>query len=463
MDYRRRYLRKLANQSQDNKNEEKINVNKIEEKNNQEKNEEKQNIQNIYLQKLLVKNSNSPNSSSSKIPTVNTMLSPFSNHLKDIISTEENKQKSVKYLIQKREEKYGNRSPMSKQSYQEETTSLYKNSKRNSINKFDNQDDNDNNEQENKDNKYTYPFYVKKNKNFTNFQEDINNFQDNKNDNNNTKENNYSSNTYFKKRFQVSASATNIASNNDDKDNNNGSLYFRKSRQNNLKNNENSENDGKAISKDKINKTQTRYRYFRGGNDKKEENEGDEKEENKQKDRVNNTIPINLKIGHNYQIKNEEENNYNIKVNRKRSKEFLDKTKYNEITPPPLNKKYTYVRQKYKKGNSSEKNREKKERNSENKKENVIDFNILSDNETITNTRFKRKYGRFSHNNESDNLSFKNEDEIISYVKKKYNEEKIIELFNIKNNENKKKEEELNNMRDKLNEEIKKIKKKIKN
>ena len=51
-------------------------------------------------------------------------------------------------------------------------------------------------------NKYTYPFYVKKNKNFTNFQEDINNFQDNKNDNNNTKENNYSSNTYFKKRFQ---------------------------------------------------------------------------------------------------------------------------------------------------------------------------------------------------------------------------------------------------------------------
>ena len=450
MDYRRRYLRKLANQSQDNKIEEKINVNKVEEKINPVKNEEKQNIQNIYLQKLLVKNSNSPNNSSVKIPIVN-QGSPFSHKLKDILSTEEANQKPIKYVVQKKEDKYGFRSPVSKQINYDENSSLYKISKNTNVNKFDNQND-DNNNQINQKSKNDFPqYYLRKNNNVSNFQEESNNPKENKRDNNG--KDNYNSNTYFKKRFQVSASATNIAAiSSDEKENNEKrAMMFRKNRQNNIKNNENSDNDSKAVSKDKINKTQTRYRYFRGGNDKKNENEGETKEDNRQKEKIINTIPINLKAGNNNhqtnQNKNEESNNYDIKVNRKRSKDFIDKNKFSEITTPIINKKYTYVRQRFKKEDSEEKNNNK-ERNTENTKENVIDFKIVSDSETITNTRYKRKYGRFSHNSEND-LTFKDENEIINYISKKYNQDKIIELFKINNYE-----EDLNNMRDKLNEEI---------
>ena len=196
-------------------------------------------------------------------------------------------------------------------------------------------------------------------------------------------------------------------------------MMFRKNRQNYVKNNENSDNDSKAVSKDKINKTQTRYRYFRGGNNKKNEKEGEAKEDNGQK--FSNTIPINLKIGYNNhqnnQNKDEENNNYDIKVNRKRSsKDFIEKNKFSENTTPIINKKYTYVRQRYRKEDSEE-NNNNKERNTENTKENVIDFTIVSDSETITNSRYKRKFGRFSsHNSENDNLNFKDENEIINYI-----------------------------------------------
>ena len=90
MDYRRRYLRRLANQSQ---------LNQDEEKTVPEKKGENRNMQNVYLQKLLEK-SNSPSGS-----TINSYS------VKDIFSTEDNRQKQIKYVM-KREDRYGQRSPL---------------------------------------------------------------------------------------------------------------------------------------------------------------------------------------------------------------------------------------------------------------------------------------------------------------------------------------------------------------
>ena len=84
MDYRRRYLRRLANQSQGNPKEELLNENKTE-----EKVEEKPGNQNIYLQKLLVKNTNTQSSSTINLSSVNDNLPSFASNIRDILSTEE--------------------------------------------------------------------------------------------------------------------------------------------------------------------------------------------------------------------------------------------------------------------------------------------------------------------------------------------------------------------------------------
>ena len=116
MDQRRRYLRRLANQNQENQKEEKIIVNKIEQHNNPAKIEEKANIQNMYLQRLLVKNNNN----SQINPPVNepsdaTNILPISNHNKENLSNEDNKKTVKRYVMHKRnDDKIIMRSPTSK-------------------------------------------------------------------------------------------------------------------------------------------------------------------------------------------------------------------------------------------------------------------------------------------------------------------------------------------------------------
>ena len=103
MDYRRRYLRRLANQNQENVNEENASAKKNEVKNNvPEKIEEKANTKNIYLQKLLGKNSNSPTTSSNNISKPNENVAPYSSNIRDNFATEGNRQKTVKYVFHKR-------------------------------------------------------------------------------------------------------------------------------------------------------------------------------------------------------------------------------------------------------------------------------------------------------------------------------------------------------------------------
>ena len=122
MDYRRRYLRRLSNQNQENHKEEKIIVNKIEQHNNPGKIEEKANIQNMYLQRLLVKNNNNTQINSPvNEPIGITSIPSNTNHIKDHLSNEENKKKVTRYVMHKRnDDKIIMRSPKSKLNSQEE-------------------------------------------------------------------------------------------------------------------------------------------------------------------------------------------------------------------------------------------------------------------------------------------------------------------------------------------------------
>ena len=442
MDYRRRYLRKLANQSHDNQNEENVNNNKNELKNVQEKEEDKSNSKSIYLQKLLVKNNNSPSTSSLNFTRANENSTPYSKNIKETFSTEDNKPKGRKYsFLKKTEEKYAteiikeeSNPPQSKYNYNRFT---------NVNSKIESELDNN---KTNNDSKNTFQYYLRRNKN--NQQEEDNN-QDKNNDVNNNDQNNMS----LKKRFQVSASATNIIINNGkpvykEEANSNNSNFYRRNK--NYTQNDNNDNQSKNDSKEKNDNNQNRYKYYRGTNKRYDNEQNDKKEENDSKGST--AIPINVKSGYNYfsYSKPEETRNYDIKVNRKKSKDFDEKSKMNELGPVPSNKKYTYVRQRHKRGDSLEKDlNHKKEKIKENVEECVIEFSIIPD-------RFKRKYGKFSGKDENEDLTFKDENDLCNYMNKKYTPYKIKELFKIGNEENDRNKQQMNDLRDKLS--IKKIK-----
>ena len=70
--------------------------------------EEKKKINNSYLQRLLQNKNKSPKSNVINLTSYNENLPSFKISIRDILSTEENKQKAINYVIQKRnEEKYG--------------------------------------------------------------------------------------------------------------------------------------------------------------------------------------------------------------------------------------------------------------------------------------------------------------------------------------------------------------------
>ena len=106
MEYRRRYIRRFGNQNQnqETKAEENTAQNQKEEKVEPQKSDLKVNTQNVYLQKLLQKSNNAPNSSNIAIKSVQDNLPSFKNNIHDILSTDENKQKAIKYVMAKRNE-----------------------------------------------------------------------------------------------------------------------------------------------------------------------------------------------------------------------------------------------------------------------------------------------------------------------------------------------------------------------
>lgn len=80
------------------------------------------------------------------------------------------------------------------------------------------------------------------------------------------------------------------------------------------------------------------------------------------------------------------------------------------------------------------------------------------DDEIPNNSRHKRKFGRFANKNQTENLSFKDEKEIVEFLNKKYKQDKIMDLFDIKPLDKKspKNDDELKNITEQLNKEIKK-------
>ena len=131
MEYRRRYLRRFGNQNQDDKDKEASqnnkDTNKLEEKVDVPKNEQKVNNQNVYLQKLLQKSNNVQNSPSISITTVKDSLPSFRNSIHDILSTDENKQRAIKYVIQKRNDFKKNKFQINTENEQEESNPVLAN------------------------------------------------------------------------------------------------------------------------------------------------------------------------------------------------------------------------------------------------------------------------------------------------------------------------------------------------
>ena len=512
MDYRRRYQRRFQNQNHGTANEEKVNVVKHEEKIVQETTgDEKSNVRNVYLQRLLVKN-NSPTSSNNILSSVNESLPSFTNNIRDILSTEENKKKAIKFVIQKRSgDQFGSWSPRAGENEEESNPVLsskyYRNTRNinNNLNQNQNQSQNQNSRfqdtssnKQNAEPRYENHYYFRRNRNYATSNQDnnnnINQNQVNNNEINNRFGNNYNlrnnninninsntnnnNTTFVRRKFIFSSSATNIANNqninnnnNEEKDANNNinnnSLYRRKNDRNyyntsNVNNNLSTEKKEVNVNTDKIETTsKPRYKYYRGFNYRKNENENNEpKEEKKPEEKAVHSIPLNLKAGYNYSYGRGDNSNFG-----KNDKKDLDnKNKANEFLPPPQPiRNYTYMRQRYKTGgDTEEKAYSSRYRKNDFVKTSPVEITILSNNAMPTTSRYKRKYGRFAANNENvnanENLSFKDENDLVNYINRKYKQDKILELFNIKNDENERKKKELNDLRDKLDEEIQKNK-----
>ena len=99
MDYRRKYLRFKGNDNKISQTEKKIIPSEREEKPKMDKS---------YLQKLIQNSNNISQTGTINLKSYNENLPSFRISIRDILSTEENKQKAINYVIQKRnEDKYG--------------------------------------------------------------------------------------------------------------------------------------------------------------------------------------------------------------------------------------------------------------------------------------------------------------------------------------------------------------------
>ena len=259
MDYRRRYLRRLANQNKSNTNEEQSNNNKIEEKPAPEKIEEKVNKPNLYLQRLLAKNNN-PLNSSLNLSSVNESLPSFTTNIRDILSTEENKQRAIKYVIHKRnEEKYGTKSSVNTENELEEESNpvlsnKYYNYPRN-LNISKNIEIRTDNNNTKSDSRYAL-YYARRSKNNNNIQED-NKSQYNKDENNNKKSRKSSKSNVknYKEELEV---------------NNN---YYSENVKRNYDNQQNNNEDIDNDNTEETNEKNQRYRNYRGYGNKKEDDD----------------------------------------------------------------------------------------------------------------------------------------------------------------------------------------------
>ena len=463
MDYRRKYLKKLALSQNDSI--------QTEEKEVIKKNEEKPLEKNVYLQKLLEKTKEVPKSNQISITSVNESLPYFSSNIREILASEENKQRAIKYVIHKR---YGDkatlRSPIPTQSNEDQEESnpalsnrYYKNAKNLNLNLRGNAT-NENSRYDIKENNYNTDFKpinpYQRNKVFQNQENSIN--QENIIHYQNYPKRPELQNPYVKRRMQVSSSTNRLGNNpnygpeNQNYNNYQNMVYNKKVRQFNLSTNRSNEN----IMDINRNSSQERgiLKFV-------------EEVKNKNQYRLNdyqNRIPLKLNAG----------SNFSFGLRDIANKGSLDSYRINKLRDGQdyqiirnsfqlINNKNTILSSTFSKrfGNQAfkGKNEEKKEYTRNNKKDRVVEINLLSsnkDDETPSSSRNKRKFGRFANKNQPENLSFKDEKEIVEYLNKKYKQDKIMDLFEIKPLEKKrpKNDDELKNIKEQLNKEIKKNK-----
>ena len=485
MEYRRKYYRRFGERkNQEEKQENNLEQNKKEEKVEPPKKEIKVNTQNVYLQKILQKSNNVQNPSSISINSVQESLPSFKNNIHDILSKDENKQKAIKFVIQKRNSGKKGNLQIQTENEQEESNPVLANrytnyQNRNNIynntnvvevyNNYTNvnpKKDKEKEEQEVKPNfshyyaRRTKPIYANKEK----VQNEV---VENNNENN-----------YRGRKIQVSISTNNIMTS--PKFEKDEKVNFKRERYYNINSYRN--NNQNVIKETEEQKP--RYRYLRGyvkriEDEQKEKDNNKEKEkeeENKNKNNQSNEVSINLNLGKNFSFGIKDL--YNNKSFGKQNSSEINSEESNKF------KGYKYFKivknnfelgQKNKKNVYSKKflfNRQKDKQidiKKEYIKDKVINFKLVGNkNNNVNNntnteapvSRFRRKYGRFTpepENSNNQNLSFKDENELIIYLNKKYNQEKIIELFKIKLQEEQKSKKEL--IRSPSKEKMKKMRK----
>ena len=469
MEYRRRYLRRFGNQNQDDKDKEASqnnkDTNKLEEKVDAPKNEQKVNNQNVYLQKLLQKSNNVQNSPSISITTVKDSLPSFRNSIHDILSTDENKQRAIKYVMQKRNDFKKNKLQINTENEQEESNPVLANRYTNYQNRINSNNSNNielnynknvniNSRQSKKENQQDIKpnfshYYARRTKtsdiNINNDMEQINKKESN-NINNNTNINNNNKIDYSKgRKIQISVSTNNMLQNIKN-------VHFEKNEINIPKRNRpynvNSyKNKSTNIIKEEE-ETKPRFKYYRGYI-KRYEDEQKEKEKEIELDKevVNNSneYSISLNVGKNFSfgvkdmLSNKSLGNQSSTFDKEEDSKFKGYKNFKII------KNNFQLKSKYKKDVYTKKSVFGKQKIDKKDiiKDKVIDFKLLGTNKSshintnseIPNSRFRRKYGRFSSdidNQSNKNLSFNNEAELISYLTKEYDQDKLMELLNIK-------------------------------
>ena len=480
MDYRRKYLRKLAgSQNEPSQTEEKEVI---------QKKEEKPSEKNVYLHRLLEKTKEVPKTNQINISSVNESLPFFSSNIREILASEENKQRAINYVIHKR---YGDkttlRSPIPTQSNEDQEESNpalsnrhYKNAKNLNINLRSNAVV-ENNRYDNKDNNYNSDL-----KPFNPYPRNqlVQNQENNMNQENIIHYQNYPKrgelqNPYVKRRMQVSSSTNRIGNNpnygseNQYYNYNNypNQLYNKKVRQFNLSTNRSNENildNNRNFSQERgilkfIDNVKNRNQYLR-------ENQNEIKN-----DYVDNK-PINISLAKGSQVTFGSRDTKD-RMSMIRSKTSLDSQiskKFRNVDFRIIKNSFQLISnknallsssftKKFGKQALKPKDEEKKEYTRNNKKDKVVEINILSTNkndETQKSSRQKRKFGRFANKNQHDDLTFKDEKEIVEFLNKKYKPDKIMDLFEIKPVEKKGKKsgDELKNITEQLNKEIKKNK-----
>ena len=473
MEYRRRYYRRFANQNPEEKPQNNLDQNQKEEKIEAPKNEVKVSEQKGYLQKLLQKNNNVQNSPTISLNSVQDSLPSFKNNIHDILSTDENKQRAIKYVIHKRNEGKKGKLQINTENEQEESNPVLANRYthyrgRNYVNPneksdFFNKNTNVNLNNKNVKEKEEIRQDIKQNflHHYVQKTMPMNTNKEQKDQVENNNENNYRG-----RRIQVSISTNNILKSprnlqpfeKDEK------VVVKKERHYNIGSYRN--NNANIIKETEEEKP--KYKYFRGyakkfeGEKKDNENYQENENENEIQNNQPKEINISLNVGKNFSF-GVKDLLSNKSFGNQSSGEILNLDEINKFRGYrnfkivknnfELGKKYNVYNKKFGFNRLKDKNVDKKK---EIVKDKVIDFKLLGNdkanekgitNSEIQGSRFRRKYGRFSSNLENtnnQNLAFKDENELITYLNKKYNQEKIIELFKIKPIEDQKIKKETN-------------------